>query len=78
MLGLSLLQWVAVSVVQTLLGFLYYALTIGVGLAGSACARRRSWRGSPPSRSSTPQTAGGLRSVPDFQAAAAQAEELTP
>ncbi len=34
MLGLSLLQWVAVSVVQTLLGLLYYVLTIGVVLAG--------------------------------------------
>jgi len=34
MLGLSLLQWLAVSVVQTLLGILYYVLTIGVVLAG--------------------------------------------
>ena len=34
MLGLSLLQWFAVSVVQTLLGILYYVLTIGVVLAG--------------------------------------------
>jgi hypothetical protein len=34
MLGLSLLHWVAVSVVQTLLGLLYYVLTIGVVLAG--------------------------------------------
>ena len=35
MLGLSLLQWLAVSVVQTLLGLLYYLLTIGVVLAGA-------------------------------------------
>ena len=34
MLGMSLLQWAAVSVVQTLLGILYYVLTIGVVLAG--------------------------------------------
>jgi hypothetical protein len=34
MLGLSLLQWAAVTVVQTLLGILYYAVGIGVVLAG--------------------------------------------
>jgi hypothetical protein len=34
MLGLSLLQWLAVSAVQTLLSSLYYVLAIGVVLAG--------------------------------------------
>jgi hypothetical protein len=34
MLGLSLLQWLAVSVVQTLLSILYYVVAIGVVLAG--------------------------------------------
>jgi hypothetical protein len=34
MLGLSLLQWAAVSIVQTALGVVYYALSIGVVLAG--------------------------------------------
>lgn len=33
-LGLSLLQWLAVSVVQTVLGILYYAVAIGVVVAG--------------------------------------------
>lgn len=33
-LGLSLLQWLAVSVVQTVLGILYYVVAIGVVLAG--------------------------------------------
>jgi len=34
MLGLSLLQWAALSVVQTLFGILYYVLVLGVMLAG--------------------------------------------
>ena len=34
MLGLSLLQWVAVSVVQTVIGVAYYAIGIGVVLTG--------------------------------------------
>ena len=33
-LGLSLLQWLAVSVLQTVLGILYYAVAIGVVVAG--------------------------------------------